>query len=233
LEIGALSNDGNHAWLVNPWNPRFERIGLGPPASDQNPVRDVTPQPAADPTPPSYQGPSIDPITSSVRIAAEVVLRGQRLETITSLKIGDIWQVITSRSESELRFFIDPKTKTGLQDIEILSNAGVLRLQAHIKIVESAVKGKFIGTTKMLSKTMTNNQGWFRTNLTNSGIKNVVCTALVKKNATAQVKQQARVKAAAACSSAADFLEQAQVRVQTLETSKPSMPGRLMITFTG
>jgi hypothetical protein len=109
----------------------------------------------------------------------------------------------------------------------------VLRLQAHIKIVESAVKGKFIGTTKMLSKTMTNNQGWFRTNLTNSGIKNVVCTALVKKNATAQVKRKARVMAAATCSSAADFLEQAQVRVQTRETSKPSMPGRLMITFRG
>jgi hypothetical protein len=231
---GTLSNDGQHAWLFNSDDAKFERVALTIPGSSA-----ITEDTGLNPGAAAFAGPMIPAIQSPMRIGSEVVLRGNRLGTISSLKIGEVTQTLTSRSDTELRFTIAASTKPGLNDIVLVSSFGTMRLQSHIHIEAANAstalggdqKSPLMGTTKMLSRSAANNQRWFAANLPDSNVPRILCTALVRVNATAQQKRNARTLARTTCAQAAEFLDSPRISVRVRETRTQRMPGRVMIGF--
>lgn len=233
---GTLSNDGRHAWLFNSDDATFERVALELP---QNLIPTEGSNDSSSVA--TYFGPIIDRVQTDVRIGSELVLRGQGLGTISSLKIGEVTQTLTSKSDTELKFTIDASTKLGLNDIVLVSSFGTLTLQSHLRILSAksredltkSVKSPLIGTTKILSKSDTKNLRWFKLKLNGSGVKRILCTALVDRNASQRQQQAAMALARTTCSQASSFLETPNVGVRVRTTSTPKMPGRVMISFKG
>jgi len=231
---GTLSNDGEHAWLFSSYDATFERVGLTLPER-LNITEDTRLNSGAT----AFVGPMVEPIQSPVRVGSEIVLRGQRLGTVSSLKIGEVPQTLTSKSETELRFKIDADTKLGVSDIVLVSSFGSMTLQSAIRIVgagnqdplATSVTNPLIGTTKMLSRSSVNNQRWFKANLEDSDVGRILCTALVRANATEQQKRRAKTLARTTCSQAAAFLDGPKVSIRVRETTTAKMPGRVMIGF--
>lgn len=187
----------------------------------------------------AYSGPTLDANQPKGVIGSELVLTGQKLNSVTSIRIGGVLQVITAATERSLRFTVSAGTRLGSNDIVLVSSFGTITLQSAIQIespstsVASATKSALIGKTRLLSKNQTVNQSWFAANLKDSGIVRIVCTVLVSRNATQHQRVQARKQASRVCAQAAGHLETASVWFQTRETTRSRMPGRALITFRG
>ena len=237
---GTLSNDGEHAWLFNSDDATFERVALEVPSLDS--LAGVVPgrsPNAIEQQSPAYLGPTLDAIQPRGVIGSELVLTGQRLGSVTGLRIGGALQAITLATEGSIRFRVSPETKVGANDVVLVSSFGTLTVQSVIQIeypsasVKTATKSALVGETRILSKNSLVNQSWFSKNLKDSGLTRITCTALVSPHATKHQRIQARKQASIACAQAAGILESANVWFQTRETTRARMSGRVLITFRG
>lgn len=253
--FGSISNNNDIVWLAD-FNSVFGlQVLRSSPASfppnvptepDLAPVppsqNEVSSQPAPrtfGPIDASASGPTLDALQPKGVIGSELLLTGQKLSSVTSIRIGGVLQVITSKTERSIRFTVAPETKLGSNDIVLVSSFGTITLQSAIQIespstsVASATKSALIGKTRLLSKNAAVNQSWFAANLKDSGITRIACTVLVSPNATHHQRVQARKQASRVCAQAATHLVSASVWFQTRETIRSRMPGRALITFRG
>lgn len=204
-------------------------------------------QQSADPAPaPVYAGPVLDPVKVSVSTGERMVLTGSRLETVVEISIGDIKQQIISVAPAAIEILVSSSTSEGVQDLVLVSAFGTLTAQAAIDVssgsvtsgegqdlsLSDTVNNELIGKTRMLSLNAANNESWMESNLGDSGLKRVVCTATVREGATHHQRVQARKLAKAACEQVAGYLVEPSTWFQTKET-RSRFVGRVFLTVKG
>lgn len=208
-----------------------------------------TPVSASSPDAPAYSGPTITSPAQVVTPGSLVAISGTRLSSVTSVQLDGVSMPLVAVNDGSITFRVASSTSPGFLDLTLVSGFGSLTLMDHIRIVAAGVgvegdivstKSDLVGKTKVLpGKASAKSQispvqsERIRNLLVGSGLKKIVCTAIVSADMTTHQRVIVRKLAVSACQRASQLLPTASVWVQSKFTVHRSFAGKVALTFKG
>lgn len=204
----------------------------------------ITPNPQT-PTP-SYLGPIISSKVSG-NAGEQVLLRGSRLNLISTISIAGLEVEILSASAEAITIVIPVGLTSGVKDLIVQSSLGRVTFMSLLEVMSPKSEGpslqsanQWVGKSWMLpgSKLGLINpslaqRNWISDKFKDSDIKRVVCTAIVTDQMTAHQRILVRKAAKAACENISSHLQSPSVWVQSKKTKHAAFAGRVLLTVKG
>ncbi len=210
----------------------------------------------------AYSGPTVTSGMQKVSAGETASFLGTKLDQVTSVRVGSVELEIVSKNPGSLTVRIPASTSAGQFDLELISSYGKVTVLGSLTVTTTtapvnpipitqsptaaATVSALIGKTFMLPGRLPGNfkskelpalsarqKGFINSRLEGTGLRRIVCSALVAEGATKHQRVQVRKLAKVTCQEVKRYLPDASAWVQVRETKKVSLSRRVAMTIRG